>query len=130
MNGFDTDAYDKPQDALQNFKSGIYNLVVLDIKMPKMDGIKLYQEIKKLIKRLSLFHNCFRRVLHQKTSGTKESKMFYAKAYFYGPLYRSYKVGSSQLVLFSYRNIISHPQMVHSLLVQKLRSRRYQQIQV
>jgi hypothetical protein len=25
--------------------------------------------------------------------------MFYAKAYFYGPLYRSYKVGSSQLVL-------------------------------
>jgi CheY-like chemotaxis protein len=25
-NGFDTDAYDKPQDALQNFKSGTYDL--------------------------------------------------------------------------------------------------------
>ena len=46
-NGFDTDAYDKPQDALQNSKSGTYDLVVLDIKMPIIDGIKLYQEIKK-----------------------------------------------------------------------------------
>ena len=46
--GFDTDAYDNPQDALKNFKSDIYDLVVLDIKMPKIDGVKLYQEIKKI----------------------------------------------------------------------------------
>jgi hypothetical protein len=32
--------------------------------------------------------------------------MFYAKAYFYRPLYRSYKVGSSQLVLFTDRRTI------------------------
>lgn len=36
-NRFDTNAYDKPLDALHNFKSGIYDLVVLDIKMPKID---------------------------------------------------------------------------------------------
>ena len=47
---YDVDAYDKPQDALQNFKSGIYDLAVLDIKMPKIDGIKLYQEIRKIDK--------------------------------------------------------------------------------
>ncbi|HEU4822803.1 MAG TPA: response regulator [Nitrososphaeraceae archaeon] len=48
--GYDVDAYDKPQDALQNFKSYIYDLVVLDIKMPKIDGVKLYQEIRKIDK--------------------------------------------------------------------------------
>ncbi len=51
-NGFDTNAYDKPLDALHNFKSGIYDLIVLDIKMPKIDGIKLYQEIRKIDKRV------------------------------------------------------------------------------
>jgi DNA-binding response OmpR family regulator len=55
-NGFDTDAYDNPQDALQNFKSGMYDLAVLDIKMPKIDGIKLYQEIRKIDKKVRV---CF-----------------------------------------------------------------------
>jgi DNA-binding response OmpR family regulator len=54
--GFDTDAYDKPQDALQNFKSAIYDLIVLDIKMPKIDGVKLYQEIRKIDKKVRV---CF-----------------------------------------------------------------------
>jgi DNA-binding response OmpR family regulator len=55
-NGFDIDAYDKPQYALQNFKSGIYDLVVLDIKMPKIDGVKIYQEIRQIDKRVKV---CF-----------------------------------------------------------------------
>ena len=130
-NGFDTDAFDKPQDALQNFKSGTYDLVVLDIKMPIIDGIKLYQEIKKIDKKVRVcFITASEEYYIKKIPELKETKCFYAKAHFYGPLYRSYKVSSSQLVLFNYRNIISHPQMVHSLLVQKSRSRRYQQIQV
>jgi DNA-binding response OmpR family regulator len=55
-NGYDTNAYDKPLDALHNFKSDIYDLVVLDIKMPKIDGIKLYQEIRKIDKKVKV---CF-----------------------------------------------------------------------
>jgi DNA-binding response OmpR family regulator len=54
--GYDVDAYDKPQDALQNFKSYIYDLVVLDIKMPKIDGVRLYHEIRKIDKRVRV---CF-----------------------------------------------------------------------
>ena len=53
---YDVDAYDKSQDALQNFKSGIYDLVVLDIKMPKIDGVKLYHKIRKIDKRVRV---CF-----------------------------------------------------------------------
>lgn len=45
--GFEVDAYTDPLLALQNFKAGIYLLLVLDIKMPKMDGIELFNRIEK-----------------------------------------------------------------------------------
>jgi DNA-binding NtrC family response regulator len=44
---FEVDGYTDPVLALQNFKSGLYQLLVLDIKMPKMDGIDLFKRIKK-----------------------------------------------------------------------------------
>jgi DNA-binding response OmpR family regulator len=46
-NGFEVDGYTDPILALQNFKCGLYQLLVLDIKMPKMDGIQLLERIKK-----------------------------------------------------------------------------------
>ena len=45
--GFKVDTFNDPQEALSNYKPGYYDLVILDIKMPKMDGFKLYDEIKK-----------------------------------------------------------------------------------
>src|ERR671924_2143106 len=45
--GFKVDAFNDPQEALSNYKPGYYDLVILDIKMPKMDGFELYDEIKK-----------------------------------------------------------------------------------
>lgn len=45
--GFEVDAYTDPLLALQNFKAGIYLLLVLDIKMPKMDGIELFNRLEK-----------------------------------------------------------------------------------
>lgn len=46
--GFKVDAFDDPLLALENFKAGLYDLVILDIKMPKMNGFELYREIRKL----------------------------------------------------------------------------------
>ena len=46
-NGFEVDAYTDPLLALQNFKGGLYLLLLLDIKMPKMDGIELFNRIEK-----------------------------------------------------------------------------------
>ncbi len=37
-----------PALALKNFKAGSYDLLVIDIVMPKMDGFSLYEEIRKL----------------------------------------------------------------------------------
>ena len=45
--GFNVDTFNDPQEALSNYKPGYYDLVVLDIKMPKMDGFRLHDEIKK-----------------------------------------------------------------------------------
>lgn len=45
--GYKVDSFNDPQEALSKFKPGSYDLIILDIKMPKMDGFELYHEIKK-----------------------------------------------------------------------------------
>jgi DNA-binding response OmpR family regulator len=46
--GFKVNSFNDAQEALAKFKPGLYDLVILDIKMPKMDGFELYHEIKKI----------------------------------------------------------------------------------
>ncbi|MDQ6862356.1 MAG: response regulator [Thermoproteota archaeon] len=46
--GFNADSYDDPILAIENFKAGSYDLLLLDIKMPEMNGFRLYQEMKKI----------------------------------------------------------------------------------
>jgi DNA-binding response OmpR family regulator len=45
--GFKVHTFNDPEEALSKFKPGSYDLIILDIKMPKMDGFELYHEIKK-----------------------------------------------------------------------------------
>jgi DNA-binding response OmpR family regulator len=45
--GFKVDTFNDPQRAVSNYKPSYYDLVILDITMPKMDGFQLYDEIKK-----------------------------------------------------------------------------------
>jgi two-component system, OmpR family, response regulator ChvI len=46
--GFKADAFDRPECALMNFRAGSYDLILTDMRMPKMDGLELYQEIRKI----------------------------------------------------------------------------------
>lgn len=47
-NTYDVDVYENPHKALKNFKAGMYDIVLLDIKMPNMNGFQLYSEMKKI----------------------------------------------------------------------------------
>jgi CheY-like chemotaxis protein len=57
--------------ALSNFKPGLYDLLLLDIKMPKMDGFELYQKMRKIDRKVrvcfltasELFYDKYRRRL-------------------------------------------------------------------
>jgi DNA-binding response OmpR family regulator len=53
---FDVHAFVRSQDALENFMHYAYDLVVLDIKMPNIDGIKLYHQLRKVDKNVKV---CF-----------------------------------------------------------------------
>jgi CheY-like chemotaxis protein len=46
--GLKVDSYTDPFAALNNFKCGLYDLIMIDIALPKMNGIELYYKIKKL----------------------------------------------------------------------------------
>lgn len=46
--GFVVDAFKDPVLALSNFKPGTYDLLLLDVKMPQMNGFELYEKIKKI----------------------------------------------------------------------------------
>ena len=45
---FEVDAFHDPVKALSQFKPGKYDLLLLDIRMPKMNGFRLYRELRKL----------------------------------------------------------------------------------
>jgi DNA-binding response OmpR family regulator len=46
--GFNVDTFEDPVYALEMLKARTYDLAILDLKMPRMDGFELYHEIKKL----------------------------------------------------------------------------------
>ena len=54
--GYVVDSYEHPLVALDKFKPHLYNLVILDIRMPDLNGFALYREIKRLDKKVKI---CF-----------------------------------------------------------------------
>ena len=42
------DSFTEPFAALNNFISGLYDLIMIDVTMPKMNGFELYYKIRKL----------------------------------------------------------------------------------
>ena len=47
-NGYIVDTYTNPLEAFNNFRKNSHDLIVLDLKMPKMGGMTLYHKIKEI----------------------------------------------------------------------------------
>jgi two-component system, OmpR family, response regulator ChvI len=45
---FEVDAYNDSAIALSKFKPDYYDLLLIDVKMPKIDGFELYEKIKEI----------------------------------------------------------------------------------
>ena len=54
--GYEIDAFNDPLLALSSFRAGSYDLILLDIRMPKMDGFELYEELQNIDGRVRI---CF-----------------------------------------------------------------------
>ena len=54
--GYDVDTFENPFIALEKLRPGFYGLIILDVKMPQMDGFELYREIKKVDRKAKI---CF-----------------------------------------------------------------------
>ncbi len=48
FDGYKVDAFTDPIDALSSFKKDVYELVLLDLKMPHMNGVELSQKLKNI----------------------------------------------------------------------------------
>ncbi|MDG7000864.1 MAG: response regulator [Nitrososphaerota archaeon] len=49
--GYEVQTCNYPIDAISNFKPGFFDILILDIRMPKMSGFDLYRELRKKEKR-------------------------------------------------------------------------------
>ena len=69
--GFNVDVFNDAMHALENFKPEFYDLVILDIVMPEMDGFDLYNELEKLDPRINV---CFLTASEQHREDQREVK--------------------------------------------------------
>lgn len=69
--GFNVDTFNDSMHALENFKLGFYDLVILDIVMPGMGGFDLYEELKKLDPSINV---CFLTASEQYREDHREAK--------------------------------------------------------
>ena len=59
---FEVETFNDAELALSSFKPGLYDLALLDMRMPKMYGHELYDEMKKIDDRLKV---CFMTATYQ-----------------------------------------------------------------
>jgi two-component system, OmpR family, response regulator ChvI len=92
--GFEVDVYNDSLLALSNFKDDLYDLVILDINIPKMNGYELYKEIRKIDNKVKV---CFLSASEiydkklQKVSPPSDVKCFISKPIQMNDLVRTVK---------------------------------------
>ena len=74
--GFDIDSFTDPAVALEQFKPSLYDLTILDIRMPEINGFELYDQLKSKEPNIkTLFITA---LSHVRSHDTQESKLLCA----------------------------------------------------
>ena len=47
-NGFGVDSFNEPSSAIQNFRPGVYDILIIYIKMPSINGFELYLKLREI----------------------------------------------------------------------------------
>jgi two-component system, OmpR family, response regulator ChvI len=53
---FEVDTFTDPEETLSNFKKGLYDFLIIDIRLPKIDGFELYDKMKAIDNKVKI---CF-----------------------------------------------------------------------
>jgi two-component system, OmpR family, sensor histidine kinase VicK len=73
--GFEVDAYNDSAKALSKFKPDYYDLLLIDIKMPKIDGFELYEKIREIDNKVKVWfitaYETYHKVLKEVLSTSK-----------------------------------------------------------
>jgi DNA-binding response OmpR family regulator len=69
--GFYVDTFTDPELVLSNFKAGLYDFVLVDIIMPKMDGFALYERLKKVDPDVKVCFLTASEMYHEEIRGVK-----------------------------------------------------------
>ena len=73
---FEVDAYNDSAIALSKFKPDYYDLLLIDVKMPKIDGFELYEKIKEIDNKVLVWfitaYETYRRALKEVSSTSKK----------------------------------------------------------
>jgi CheY-like chemotaxis protein len=85
--GYEVHSFTSPLLALEDFKPAFYDLVLLDIKMPEMDGFELRRQLKKIdsavkicfITASELYYEEFRKELVPEEDRTLDKDRFLRK---------------------------------------------------
>ena len=75
-NGFEVVSFNDPHLALQHFKPCYYHLVILDIRMPDMNGFELYRQIRRKDNGVNV---CFLTAINEFTEYEQYRKEAYPK---------------------------------------------------
>jgi two-component system, OmpR family, response regulator ChvI len=79
---FEVDSFTDPILGLSSFKSSTYDLAILDIKMPKMNGFELYERMKNIDNKIKIcfltafgegYHEEFKRRFFQREKADSSS---------------------------------------------------------
>jgi CheY-like chemotaxis protein len=65
---YQVETFNDPKLALSSFKPGLYNLALIDFKMPKMYGHELYDEMRKIDNKIKV---CFMTATFQNYEGLR-----------------------------------------------------------